>query len=501
MTATTSDQYDVIVVGAGPTGLTLARLLAMKSVRVAVVDPNRIACPHPRATHIDDEIMRTLQTVGAADLEPGFLRMDGWILRDPGGDPFLSLRSPNAETDQAWYADYQFHQPDYESRLRGLLASSEHAELWLGWQVTAVGQTADHAIAQISDRATGGTRTLQAAYIVGADGAGSFLRPYVTHDVEDLHGTQRSLIVDIHPFAHPAELPATNGFIVCEADKPVTYCPIFPPKLRFEFMLGDGDDAEEYERPTTVYRLLARWLAPGDYRIQRTDVYEWHACLAGRWRNGRLFIAGDAAHEMPPMLGQGMCSGLRDAANLAWKLARVVTGRSRPDLLDTYEAERAAHVRPFIEESARQANMIEAFGYAEHRPHVTEPQTLDRLRPPLGRGLADTAGEAINRLAPQPRTADGTRFDDLVGYDFAVLTTPDVAADVTDRTRGAWADLDVAVITLRSPHLAAWLRDHEADAAIIRPDRYTYALTRGGAALDAATLALRQRLAVAEVSA
>ncbi|MCO6000170.1 FAD-dependent monooxygenase [Actinoallomurus sp. WRP9H-5] len=261
-------------------------------------------------------------------------------------------------------------------------------------------QTADHATVRIGDRATGGTRTLQAAYIVGADGAGSFLRPYVTDDVEDLHGTQRLLIVDIHPFAHPAELPATNGFIVCEADKPVTYCPIFPPKLRFEFMLGDGDDAEEYERPTTVYRLLSRWLAPGDYRMQRTDVYEWHARLAGRWRNGRLFIAGDAAHEMPPMLGQGMCSGLRDAANLAWKLARVVTGRSGPD-----------------------------------------------------------------------------------------------------RTRGAWADLDVAVVTLPSPHLAAWLRDHEADAAIIRPDRYTYALTRGSAALDAATLALHERLAGAEVSA
>jgi 3-(3-hydroxy-phenyl)propionate hydroxylase len=167
-----------------------------------------------------------------------------------------------------------------------------------------VGQTADHATVRISDGATGGTRTLQAAYIVGADGAGSFLRPYVTHDVEDLHGTQRSLIVDIYPFAHPAELPTTNGFILCEADKPVTYCPIFPPKLRFEFMLGDGDDAEEYERPTTVYRLLARWLAPGGYRIQRTDVYEWarppgrslaqRQALHRRRRRSR-----DAAHARP----------------------------------------------------------------------------------------------------------------------------------------------------------------------------------------------------------
>ncbi len=495
MTAETApSDYDVVVVGAGPTGLTHTRLLATSGVRVAVVDPKRVVTHHPRATHIDDETMRTLQTLGAADLEPRHLRMNGWVLHDSEGHPFLSFAMPDVESDQGWYPDYQFHQPDFESRLRGLLASSHDAELWLGWTVAAVHQTAEQATVQVTQPKTGATRTLSAAYVVAADGANSSLRRQVSTHVEDLHGTQRSLIADIYPFEHPADLPRTGGFVYCDRNKPVTYLPIGPPRLRFEFMLQPGGDVNEYERPTTVYRLLSKWLDPGSYRIERADVYEWHAHLACGWRNGRLLIAGDAAHEMPPMLGQGMCSGLRDATNLAWKLAWVVSGRAAADLLDTYESERSAHVRPYIEESARQANMIEAFGYAENRPPTTEHQVLDRFRPPLGPGLADLLEDPVGQLAPQPRTVDGRRFDDVVGYNFAVLADAGVVAAVPDDVRAAWDQLGAVVMTGPSELQSAWLREHDADAVIVRPDRYVYATTHGSDELASATLALRDRL-------
>lgn len=501
MKGSTMDAYDVAVVGCGPVGLALARLLSSQGLRVAAIDPNRIVCHHPRATHLDDESMRILQTLGAADMEPLFLRQAGWTLRRPDGEPFLEFATPREESDQGWRTDYQFHQPDFESRLRGLLAGDPNVDLWFGWAVTALDSDSGAVTVTVADAATNQERSLSAAYVVGCDGANSFVRQTMGAEVEDLHGTQRSLIIDIHPFRHPAELPATAGFILCRGQRPVTYVPIFPPMLRFEFMLRPEDDAAELERPQAVYDELSRWIEPGSYRIMRTGTYEWHARLVHGWRSGRLLLAGDAAHEMPPMLGQGMCSGLRDAANLAWKLAAVVRGGAAESLLDTYESERAAHVRPYIVESARQANLIESFGSAEHHPEAAEPQTLEPFRPPLGPGLAEPAGDAVGHLSPQPRAGDGARLDDTTGYNFAVVGHRAAIEAVSAETADLWQRLGIAVVTDTGPSLEAWLAANSATAALIRPDRYTFALATDTADLETATKDLAGSLSIGRVSA
>ncbi|MEV7009197.1 bifunctional 3-(3-hydroxy-phenyl)propionate/3-hydroxycinnamic acid hydroxylase [Streptosporangium sp. NPDC051022] len=492
MTHRTAASYDVVVVGAGPVGLALTRLLAMRRHRVALVDPNRIVCQHPRATHLDDETMRALQTLGAADLEPRFLRQEGWQLRSADGSVFLEFAMPGDESDQGWLADYQFHQPDFESRLRGLLVD-EHVDLLLGTELTGFTQTDDAVSIRLLDRFSGEERLIEAAYMIGSDGANSFVRRSTGVEVEDLQGTQRSLIIDIHPYEHPRSLPDRSGFIICEDERPVTYVPTFPPKLRFEFMLKDGDDARAFEHPARTYDLLSRWLTPGSYRILRTDVYEWHARLVHGWRQGRVLLAGDAAHEMPPMLGQGMCSGLRDATNLAWKLSAVLAGADQA-LLDTYESERSPHVRPYIVESARQANMIEAFADPAARPAPGPAQVLVRHRPLLGRGLAPEPAEPVGQLSPQPRTADGTLLDDLVGYRFLVAGNEPTIGGVSDATRATWSRLGFAVLDDPPAEMAAWLSSHGADAVIIRPDRYTHAAVSGSAALDEATLELSEWL-------
>lgn len=488
------DQYDVLVIGAGPVGLATARFLAMNGTSVGLIDSNRVACQHPRATHIDDETMRTLQLLGAADLEPGYLRMSGWELTGPDDKAFLKLTMPDDESDQAWHADYQFHQPDFESRQRGLLVQDPQVSLWFGWDVTEIHQDDERVTVTIVDRTTGGTHTLRAAYLVGADGARSFVRDVMGVEVEDLHGTQRSLIVDISPFQHPAGLPKRTGFVRCEAELPVTYCPIGPPRLRFEFMLADGQDASEMERPDVVMNLLSRWAEPGSYRILRTDTYEWHALLVRGWRRGRLLLAGDAAHTMPPLLGQGMCSGIRDALNLAWKLSGVVSGRYPESLLDTYESERSPHVLPYIAESARQSNMIEAFGHGELPPSVDEEQIVERYRPLLGSGLVAESTGAIGQLAPQPRGDDGERLDDISGYRFTVVGLPEVLSAVGEATRRLWEDLDVVVLSSTGAVVRGWLADHSAAAAIIRPDRYAYAVVPDCSSLEEATRILAARL-------
>ncbi|WP_228000484.1 bifunctional 3-(3-hydroxy-phenyl)propionate/3-hydroxycinnamic acid hydroxylase [Nocardia australiensis] len=495
------EPYDVAVVGAGPVGLALAVLLARSGVRVAVIDPNRIALHHPRATHIDDETMRTLQTLGAEFLEPKYLRQTGFSLLGPDEKAFLNLRMPDTESDQGWFTDYQFHSPDFESYLRGSLASEPHASLLLGCYVSEIDQDDSGVTLAVRERTTDSRRTLRASFIVGTDGANSTVRKHVGTTMEDLGCTQLSLIVDIDPFVSSPDLPTNSGFVRCEPKLPVTFVPGYPPYQRFEFMLTKEHDVQELSRPEKVYDLLSRWYTPGTYRVMRHDVYEWHSALASTWRKGRVLLAGDSAHEMPPMLGQGLCSGLRDAMNLAWKLSLVVRKESADTLLDTYESERAAHVRPYIEESARQANMVEAFSYGEVPPAIEQAQDSERYRPLLGPGLVQNPGGAIGQLAPQPRNRAGDRLDDATGYAFVVVGDSDVIAGTDESSRALWARLG-AVVLVTEPGSATteWLQNNGARAAIIRPDRYVYALSADSTELDRVSSGLGRTLFAADTA-
>ncbi len=486
-TPTAPEQADVLIVGAGPIGLTLAYLLADKGVRVAVVDPNRIVCSFPRATHLDDETMRTLQMLGLADTEDAFLCMEGMSYLDQDGIPFVEMLMPSNVSDQGWRTDYQFFQPDLEARVRGALSTDDNVALWLGWQVTALAQDDEAALVTVTDQASGKVRGLRASYVVGCDGAGSFVRRTMNTGIDDLHGTQRSLIVDICAYKRPRGLPSSSGFVLYENDDPMTYVPIQKPMYRFEFMLAPHASKHEAEDPRSIYRRLARWLAPGHYRILRTDVYEWHAYLVKEWRAGRLLLAGDAAHEMPPMLGQGMCSGIRDAVNLAWKLSAVVSGTGRDALLDTYQSERLPAVRPYIVESAKIANAIDGFRASDHRPERSAAHLGGQFRPPIGPGVHDDAVPSGGRLAPQPRTPNGALLDDAVGYNFTVVGAKATIANVSGRTREIWRRWDVAVLDDTHPDFAAWLKEFGADVALIRPDRYVYATAAGSAELDRIT--------------
>lgn len=488
-----NDSYEVAVIGLGPIGLTLATLLAAKGIRVAAIDPNRLVCQHPRATHIDDETMRTLQTVGADSLEPQFLRMTGYTLRKEDGTPFMVHEWPFTTTDQEWLSDYMFHQPDFESQLRGRLATDPNVDLWLGWEVNAIEQFKDEVVLSLEQQESARVATLRAAYVIGSDGANSFVRKWMASEVEDFHASQRSLIVDIFAFEQPKDLPATACFVLCRSLLPLTYVPIHPPMLRFELMLGSEHQAHEMEDPNYVYKMLSPWISPGKYRIMRTDAYEWHSLLVRGWRRKRVFVAGDAAHTMPPMLGQGMCSGLRDAANLAWKLALVIQGLSPENLLDTYESERSPHVQGYIVESAKLGNLVEAIGKGVI-PDLGNPEHVERERPLLGPGLTDEPKGAIGRLAPQPRSGDGRRLDDVAGYNFTIVGSSTTIDAVDDDARATWRRLGAVVLSESGSVVDQWLAASGADAAIIRPDRYAFALTKGPKDLALATGRLAERV-------
>ena len=217
----------------------------------------------------------------------------------------------------------------------------------------------------------------------------------------------------------------------CDPARPTTFIPMPGKRHRWEFMLMPGDDPVKIVQPDSIYNLLKPWkIDPARSQIERAVVYTFHSSLATSWRRGRLLLAGDSAHQMPPFLGQGMGSGLRDAANLAWKLRDVVQGRAPDSLLDSYETERMEHVRAYIELAVELGGVIQATDPEKARKRDEEllanPTMMKPLAPRLGPGLHGTAAAPAGTRAEQPLLGDGQRLDDRVGYRFAVLANRDV---------------------------------------------------------------------------
>lgn len=488
---------DVAVIGCGTTGLALACLLSEAGIDVAAVDRYRLQVQHPRATHLDDETMRAFQTLGLQELERTFSPVGKYRFYDRDWKACMEISLDRGMTEQGWRSDYMFHQPDFEAILRGRLGASSHAEIFFGWEVIELTEVGERVEVAMRETSSGQERVLNASFVVGSDGAGSLVRRTMGCELIDFEASHRSLIVDILPLVErPDSLPDRDCFSQGGVANPITYVPIAAPLLRFELMLRPQDDAEEFERPERVYEMLAPWFEPDQYRILRDDVYEWRSIVPKPWRRNRMMIAGDAAHTMPPTLGQGMCSGIRDALNLAWKLPRIVRGESPIELLETYESERSPHVSVFVEVSARLANEI------DHMTPVAPPEGLappvkesEVLRPQLGPGIWEE-GELAGLLSAQPKLSDGRLLDDEVGFRFAVVGDPDTIAEAAEETKSNWRSLDVAVLEGRHDEVVAWVKSLGAGAVVIRPDRYVFGLAATGADLDRLTGLLESQLQV-----
>jgi 3-(3-hydroxy-phenyl)propionate hydroxylase len=306
--------------------------------------------------------------------------------------------------------------------------------------------------------------------------------------MESLADSERWVVVDLTLKRDVPSLPEESRHF-CDPKRPVTFIRNVGPRRRWEFMVLPDEDPAELERTETVWSLLSPWLTPADADIYRSVGYTFHALVADRWRNGRTLIAGDAAHLMPPFLGQGLCGGLRDVRNLSWKLAAVVTGLADDDLLDTYESERAPHVREFIELSVSLGNVIQTLD-----PAVAATRDADMLSqldepvrlpvPQIGPGLLPAGAEApLGTPFPQPRLEDGRLLDVVSGERFTVLGLPHLIDSLNGSALKRLADDDVAVIADRSEDTCDALRALGCAGVLIRPDRYVLATVDSAAEL------------------
>lgn len=467
------EQYDVAIVGYGPAGATLAHLLGQCGLDVLVLERETAAYHLPRAVHFDAEVMRVFQWIGIADaMEPLTALHPGMRFVDRDGKLLLDWPRPQGVGPQGWRANYRFHQPDLEKLLRERLADLKSVSVRTRADVFYVEDQGDRAELRFEDMNRGRVERVAAKYVVGCDGARSIVRRYIETGMEDYGFHERWLVIDV---ILKEDKPALGDHSVqyCVPERPMTYVRGPGLRRRWEITVRPDEDSTEIAKPERVWELLSPWLKPEEATLERTAVYVFHSLVAERWRKGRLLLAGDACHQTPPFMGQGMCAGTRDVANLYWKLVLVcqdkVTGEAAERLLDTYESERKPNAREYITTAVRLGGLINTCGtqaaLQAALPAAGGPARMESIAPPLGPGLG--TGEKAGRLFGQPRLADGRLMDDRLKHRFVIVAEPDL---VRDLRLPAGVGL---VTTADSPDAAEHLARMKARAAVLRPDRHT----------------------------
>ena len=250
-----------------------------------------------------------------------------------------------------------------------------------------------------------------------------------------------------------------------------------------------GDDPEQLVQPETLWKLVGKWISPEQADIERAVIYTFHSVIAETWRKGRVFLAGDAAHQTPPFLGQGMCAAIRDASNLAWKLEAVLRGRAQEALLESYGSERAPHVHAFIDLAVRLGNIIQTTDPQAARERdakfkAGQPEIFQFPTPRLGTGLWQGERAPVGQVFPQPMLANGHLLDTVLGLNFAVIGEPAVLDGVSEETREHWQAAGVVVLPARDPEILSWLAQNSVRAVLLRPDRYIAGTAQTGHELD-----------------
>jgi 3-(3-hydroxy-phenyl)propionate hydroxylase len=479
----------VVIVGAGPVGVTAATLLARRGVASVLLEKYQAPYPQPRAVHLDDEVARILQAAGVAEQFAKISRpMPGMRLVDAQHKTMAEFNRAGGAGPNGYPRANMFDQPELEQILLDNLAAHPLVTLRRGCEVTSIEGTGPVTVRYTQD---GAAHQITADALLGADGANSLVRQAIGSGLRDLRFAERWLVIDVRSPRALCDWGGVNQ--ICDPARAATFMHVTGDRYRWEFRLADGETADDLTAPGKLARLLNPWTPDiADLQIIRQATYTFRARVADRWRQGRVFLLGDAAHQTPPFIGQGLGAGLRDAANLTWKLAAVLHGEADDQLMDTYEQERRQHAirtiraavtvgwaltggqdRAAIIRRIVLAGLCRVPGFTatvadSASPRLTGSALLDRRRLDLRR--------AAGRLCPQPTTlVDGedVRLDDLLGEGWSLLTDGRAAAPAGVRR------IDISTLgPAGTAQMRRWLRKHRTHAALVRPDRVVAATGR-----------------------
>ncbi len=521
------NDYQAVVVGFGPAGAVATSLLGSHGIRTLTIDRLRTVYDKPRAIAIDHEILRLFDNLGVAE------RVLPYVAPFPASQHFGAEGQLIRRIDMVpepyplgYTPSMVFTQPPVEEALRDHAASYGSVKISLGTELLSLEQS-DTGVTLNLRSDDGQTRPVTADYVIACDGASSGVREQLGITLEDLVFDEPWLVVDVLVNEESlSKLPQTAAQY-CDPVRPTTF--IIGPgnHRRWEIMLLPDEAPREAQQPEQVWKLLSKWLTPNDATLWRAASYRFHALVAREWRRGRVFLAGDAAHQQPPFIGQGMCQGLRDVSNVIWKLDQVLKGESGDALLDTYEEERSEHVRQLT-------TRIKAIGkvICERDPEAArerdtrilaegggQPQTITRqeIVPPLQKGLlASQDNGAKGTLFPQPwvRTEAGRKLlDAVVGAGWRLVVDGRHSLDTSQSIWKKAEDLGLHLIKVghssevssggNEAHdavieldgvLARWFDAHGCHAAIVRPDHYVFGTASDEESLSELLANLQARL-------
>ena len=463
--------HEVVIVGLGPTGATLANILAGYGLDVLVLEREESVYPLPRAVHFDDEAMRVFQSIGLAEGIGRDARVNvGTKFVDRNQNLLLDWPRPQEIGPLGWYPSYRFHQPDLEAELNLGIASCETVTLRRSASVTSVADRGD--VVEVSYSHGGADRVVTAEYVIGTDGAKSVVRAAMDCEWEDLGFKERWLVIDVQ-LEKPR--PDLGDFTIqtCDRERPTTYVRCPREWRRWEISLWPGEEAADVTTDDFIWPRLRPAITPEEGRIARKAVYSFESKLATRWREGRLMIAGDAAHLMPPFLGQGMCTGIRDVANLGWKLAAVLRWQAPDALLDSYAQERREHTRTYIDTAVRVGEMMNSAETAEALTHAIRPDgaaQMNSISRDLDHAIGPQGDEMRGIRMPQPRLETGELLGDVMAGRFAIIGDGKSLA-TADLPPG---DVAVAIDTDLHSEVAKALRERGISAMVLRPDFYCF---------------------------
>ena len=485
-----STLFDVAVIGYGPAGATLANLLGQYGLSVLVLEREAEIYPLPRAIHFDGEIMRVFETAGLRPQVETISRpgLKGMYFNNADGETLLIRAGTQEHGPHGCATNHYFHQPDLEAVLRSGLQRYPQVQVRTRHEVTAIQDGLDAATLQVTDLQTQESHTLQARYVVGCDGARSLVRKVLGTRMRDLGLHQPWLVFDVRLKTDVPGLP-DHTVQHCDPARPMTYCNVTGNRRRWEIMLMPGDKPELMVQPETLWQMVRKWVTPDQADIERAVIYTFHSVMAEGWRQGRLMLAGDAAHQTPPFLGQGMCADIRDVSNLAWKLHAVLRGHADDALLDTYESERSPHVQAFIDLAVKLGDIIQttdpqAAIERDAKFKAGQPEIFQFPAPRLGPGVWQGEQAPVAQIFPQPTLANGRLLDTLLRLNFAVLGEDNVLAAVSEDTRERWQAQGVVTVPASDPELKAWLDQQGVRAVLLRPDRYVLGVAQNSGELD-----------------
>lgn len=513
---TTPSTYDVAVIGYGPTGATAANLLGQLGLKVVVIERDPNIYNRARAISTDEEVMRIWQRIGLAERLAADMLPDRPLrFVDCRGDAFIELRPPS---HGCGHPPQQFlYQPAVDTVLRDGVDRFPNVDVLVSHECLRVQNTDDDVELMLADLTGDSVKRVRASYVIAADGGSSPTRGQLGIGYTGRTYDERWVVIDTEV---REQWPGHDSLrFHCDPACPTVDCPTPLGHHRWEYPArGDASDAELVS-DAAIWRVLgAQGITEANVRILRAVIYRHHVRIADRWRVGRVFLAGDAAHAMPPWIGQGMSAGVRDVANLCWKIAAVLDGSAPDALLNSYQAERMPHVRETTKRAVRVGRII-----TEPRPAVAALRNaVMRAVPRIPRlpaklhatmwipdahyrdGYLGGTHPALGWQLPQPWLIDekggGVRLDDALRGEWTLLHTGAATAGLQ-----AWKTMGISTIRLIGPSgypmpdslvdgggsLVAWLADKGAEAVVVRPDGFVYAAAGADQSLPAPPTDLR----------